>query len=72
MTLIRNYSQQELNALSVQQAREEGNRAGELGHGASMNPNQSGTIEHEVWENARAYNIGYRLNSRVKLAGEIC
>lgn len=58
--------------LSVMDAAEQGQKAGERGNGASQNPYQDGTPEHLVWENNRSTVIAYRLNSRVKLAGFTC
>ena len=58
--------------LSLIQAQAEGQQAGEFSHGASMNPYPDGTPENSMWENARFATIGYRLNSKVKLAGEVC
>lgn len=58
--------------LSVMDAAEQGQKAGEYGHGAGMNPFDAGSPEHLVWENNRATVIAYRLNSRVKLAREVC
>lgn len=58
--------------MSVQDARSQGQKAGEMSYGASMNPYSDGTPENAIWENARTANISYRLNSLVKLAGETC
>lgn len=58
--------------LSVLDAAAQGQKAGEYGHGASMNPYQSETPENTVWENNRAMTISVRLNSLAKLAREVC
>lgn len=47
--------------LSLMQAAVEGQRAGVMGHGASMNPYQDDTPEHREWERVRLNTIGQRL-----------
>lgn len=49
--------------LSLQQAAMEGQKAGQAGYGASMNPYQDDTPEHREWERMRMNTIGARLNS---------
>lgn len=54
--------------LSMQDALVEGQRAGQLGLSASLNPNQAGTPEYAEWERGRSCVIGARLNSTRKSA----
>jgi hypothetical protein len=48
--------------LSMMQAAMEGQRAGQMSHGASMNPYQDNTREHAEWERCRMATIGSMLN----------
>lgn len=49
--------------LSLLDAFQCGQRAGSMGHGASMNPYQSGSPEHAEWERARMATIAARLTT---------
>lgn len=54
--------------LSMHDALVEGQRAGQLGLSASLNPNQASTPEYAEWERGRSCVIGARLNSQRKYA----
>lgn len=54
--------------LSMQDAFCEGQRAGQVGISASLNPYQLGVPEYAEWERARSAVIGARLNSQRKIA----
>ena len=52
-------------ALKLQDALAAGVRAGEMGHGASMNPYPDGTPEYHEWDRGRLAAIGQSLARRV-------
>lgn len=54
--------------LSLQEAFLEGQRAGQMSLGASLNPNQYSTPEYDEWERGRSGVIGARLNSQRRVA----
>lgn len=51
--------------LSLQEAFLEGQRAGQMGLAAGLNPYQAGIPEHAEWERGRSAVIGARLNSNI-------
>lgn len=53
-------------ALSLQDAFIEGQRAGHLGLSAGLNPYQTGCLEHHEWERARSCVIGAFLNGSLR------
>lgn len=48
--------------LKILDAANDGRKAGLWGYGASLNPHQPGTPEHEAWDKARMQTLSRRLN----------
>lgn len=59
-------------AMSLQDAALQGQRAGEMGFGGSMNPFQDFAPEHAVWERARLNAVALRLDVSVEMARKVC